>query len=114
MKVPNREAETLMKAIDTLWVGIHGAPKELIMDGESGIVLSHVTRTYLHRKGIKLHPRGKDQHARYIERRGALPRDTIHRVEAQFACTWGDVQCPDHMHFSVHAIHQGVGGTCPN
>ena len=26
---------------------------------------------------------GKDQHARYIERRGALLRDTIHSVEGQ-------------------------------
>ena len=78
--IPNRTAETLMKAIDTQWVGVHGPPKELILDGESGISLSEITESYLHRKGIKLHTRGKDQHARYIERRGALLRDTIHRV----------------------------------
>jgi len=28
-------------------------------------------------------PRGKDQRARYIERRGALLRDIIHRIEGQ-------------------------------
>merc|ERR1712218_353549 len=81
--IPNKEEETLMKAIDTLWVGIHGPPKELITDGESGIVASQRTNEFLARKGIKLHPRGKDQHARYAERRGALLRDTIHRVEGQ-------------------------------
>ena len=81
--IPDKTAETLMKAIDTQWVGIHGPPKELILDGESGIAISHDTNAYLQRKGIKPHIRGKEQHARYIERRGALLRDTIHRVEAQ-------------------------------
>ena len=70
--VPNKEDETLIKAIDTGWVTIHGAPKELISDGETGIVVSQRTRDYLSRKGITLHIRGKDQHARFIERRGAL------------------------------------------
>ena len=83
MVIPNKEDSTLIKAIDSLWVSIHGPPKELITDGESGIVMSHLTTEFLARKGIKLHTRGKDQHARYIERRGALLRDTIHRVESQ-------------------------------
>ena len=35
---PNRRTEdTLMRAIDELLVSIHGLPKELITDGESGI-----------------------------------------------------------------------------
>ena len=72
-----------MKAIDAGWVTIHGPMKDLITDGESGIVISQRTRDFLARKGITLHPRGKDQHARYAERRGALLRDTIHRVEGQ-------------------------------
>ena len=80
---PNKEDESLITSIDTIWTGIHGPPKELITDSESGIVLSHKTTEYLARQRIKLHPRGKDQHARYIERRGALLRDTIHRVEGQ-------------------------------
>ena len=83
--VPNKEDESLMKAIDSIWCGIHGPPQELITDGESGIVISKRTTEFLHRKGIKLHPRGKDQHARYAERRGALLRDTIHRVESQLS-----------------------------
>jgi len=57
--------------------------RELITDCEGGIILSDKTKQYLARKGIKLCPRGKDQHARYIERRGALLRDVIHRIEGQ-------------------------------
>ena len=81
--VPNKEDETLSKAIHAIWVTVHGPPKDLINDSESGIVLSHHTTKYLAREGIELHPRGRDQHARYVERRGALLRDTIHRVEGQ-------------------------------
>ena len=81
--VPGKDEETLMTAIDTIWVSIHGPMKELITDGESGIVLSNTTNQYLARKGIKLHPRGKDQHARFIERRGALLRTQIHKLQSQ-------------------------------
>merc|ERR1712175_50801 len=80
--IPDKSEETL-KAIDTGWITIHGPMKELITDGESGIVISQRTRDFLARKGITLHPRGKDQLARYAERRGALLRDTIHPVEGQ-------------------------------
>ena len=79
--IPNKEDDSLIKAIDTGWCTIHGPPGELITDCESVIVLSNKTKEYLARKGIKLHPRGKGQHTRYIERRGALLRDTIHRVK---------------------------------
>eukprot|EP00974_Lingulodinium_polyedra_P067989 6582178-Lingulodinium_polyedra.AAC.1 len=67
-----------MVAIDVLWNQIHGPPREVITDSESGIVFSERTREYLARKGTKLHPRAKDQHAKYVEPRGALLRDTIH------------------------------------
>ena len=81
--IDNKDAETLMKAIDVFWMSIHGPPKELITDSESGIVFAERAREYLARNGTKLHPRAKDQHAKYVERRGALLRDTIHRVEGQ-------------------------------
>ena len=72
-----------MKSIDRLWIATHGPMSELTIDGESGIALSQRTRLFLQRKGITLHQRGKDQHARYIERRGALLRDVIHRIYGQ-------------------------------
>ena len=72
-----------MGAIERIWIGIFGPPKELLVDGEGGISLSDYTRTRLGRYGIKLHIRAKDQHARYAERRGALLRDAIHRIHSQ-------------------------------
>ena len=57
-----------MAAIDELWIATHGAPKEFITDGESGIARSEQCKRFLARKGVSLHVRGKDQHARFIER----------------------------------------------
>ena len=54
--------------------------KELITDGESGISQSLSTPEALARLGVKLHTRARDQHARYIERRGALLKDTLHKL----------------------------------
>ena len=47
--IPDREEYTLMKAIDTSWLTIHGPPKELITDCEIGIVFSQRTTEYLAR-----------------------------------------------------------------
>ena len=45
--IPDKTGETLLKAIDTLWVGIHGPMKELITDEESGIAIDLETQQYL-------------------------------------------------------------------
>ena len=73
----------LMAAIDELWIAIHGPPKELIFDGEAAMARSDAFNRYLSRKGIHPHVRGKEQHARYVGRRGALLRDCVHRIEGQ-------------------------------
>ncbi len=66
--IPDKLESTLTNAIDELWVSTHGAPKELIIAGESGISRSEYTSQYLAQKGIRLHVRGRDQHPRFIER----------------------------------------------
>ena len=43
--VPDKSEETLTNAIHTCWVGVHCLMKELILDGESGIVVSELTNT---------------------------------------------------------------------
>ena len=73
---------TLINAIDTVWVQIHGPPKEFIMDGEAGIT-ANSSKQYFLEKGINLHIRAKDMHARYIERRGKLFRDVIHKIDSE-------------------------------
>ena len=57
--------------------------RELIMDGESGVAASARFGSCLSRLGIKFVPRVPQQHARIVERRGALFRDVTHRIDAQ-------------------------------
>ena len=56
--------------------------QELIIDGEKG-VSSVVGKAYFTQKCIKLNTRGIGQHARFVERRGALMRDILHRCDEQ-------------------------------
>ena len=71
-EVPNKEEDTLLQAIERIWIGIFGPPTELIVDGEGGIAISESTRAKLSRHGTAVHVRAKDQHARYAERRLSL------------------------------------------
>jgi len=81
--VPNRESETLVAAIDRIWVSIHGPPRELICDGETAIAKSAIPSEYCRRKGIRLHIRPPGQHAPYVERRGDVLRQTFVRLLEQ-------------------------------
>ena len=53
------------------------------MDGGSGIAASARAGSFLSRLGIKFIPRAPQQHARIVERRGALFRGVIYRIDAQ-------------------------------
>ena len=46
--------------------------RELVMSGESGIAASARAGSFLSQLGIKFIPRAPQQHARIVERRGAL------------------------------------------
>ncbi len=55
----------------------------LVVDGERGIVKDHETKAFCLAHGITVQERAPDQHARIVERRGALLRDATHRCDAQ-------------------------------
>ena len=81
----DKTEDSLISAINSIWITIHGPMKELIADGESGIAASEKCQTLLERNGILCHVRAKDQHARYAERRGELLRQVIHTICSQLA-----------------------------
>ena len=60
----------------------HGPMQELIIDGEAS-VSSQIMERELKARGIKLNLRAPNQHANYIERRGAILRQTMHSMEGQ-------------------------------
>ena len=76
--VSDKERPTLIDALDSLWVSMHGPMGELIMDGESVIATDEAARSYRRRNGITYVPRALAQQVCHIDRRGALLRDTLH------------------------------------
>ena len=80
----SKDSAAIIAAIHDTWVSIHGAMQELIVDGEKAIE-SWQADKYFENHIIKVIRRAPGQHARFIERRGALTRDALHKVESQLA-----------------------------
>ena len=82
MQTPSRTEEQLLENIFTCWVNTFGPMTTLVSDMESGLSTEAV-KARLARAGITMKLRGKDQRARYIERRGAILRHSMHVMDAQ-------------------------------
>ena len=80
--VTDKLAPSLLSVIDKSWVRLFGPMRELIVDGESALNTEEALQ-YFERHGITRVPRAPQQHARYIERRGAMLRDQWHRSRSQ-------------------------------
>lgn len=80
--VRSRQEEELLSATHKIWLSIHGPMQQLISDGELGIS-GDSAQAKLKRLGISLKIRAPGQHARFIERRGAILRTTLHCIESQ-------------------------------
>ena len=53
------------------------------MDGERGLTIAAEAQDFFRTQGIQVRPRAPGQHARYIERRGAILRHAMHCIEEQ-------------------------------
>ena len=81
-EVPNKEEQTLLDAIHSTWISIHGPPEFLYTDGESGLTTDSA-KAHMVNQGIQLKIRAPQQHAVFIERRGAILRVCMHVIEEQ-------------------------------
>ena len=78
----SRSEDQLLENIAVAWTSIFGPMKTLVTDPESGLnTPSAIGR--LKRTGTILKIKGKDQHARYVERRGAVLRHSLHVAQTQ-------------------------------
>ena len=114
VEVKGKSSPELQDAIATTWLQIFGPFKTLIIDGEKGIS-SKETVAFLKSFGCNLHERAKEQHARVIERRGAMLRHTMHCTEEQLikeGILWTFTILLAHCIFAGNAL-TNVGGSTP-
>ena len=79
---PSKLADQLLENISTAWINQYGPMQTLVSDQESGLNTEDAIKK-LKRLGVIIKFRGKDQHARYVERRGAILRHTMHVMQSQ-------------------------------
>ena len=79
---PDKKEPTLLNGVETVWIQHYTPMKELYVDGESGLT-SDTAVAHLKRLGVEVKVRAPNQHARYIERRGAILRFYMHVAEEQ-------------------------------
>eukprot|EP00435_Cladocopium_sp_Y103_P042058 s696_g11.t1 len=80
--VRSKHEDELLEAVDRIWFSIHGPMQQLICDGESGLTNPNA-QARLRRFGTVVKIRAPGQHARFIERRGAILRTTLHCLNGQ-------------------------------
>ena len=80
--ITSREEPNLLDQVFDIWIKHHGAPENLYVDGETGLTTDYVKGILAH-EGCKLCVRAPRQHARHIERRGAMLRLSMHCTEDQ-------------------------------
>ena len=93
--IPTKTTAALLEAISRCWIQVFGPFKILIVDGEAGLA-SAEAKEYFARQGIEVRTRAPQQHARIIERRGAILRHAMHCIEEQLrrdevTCTFDEL-----------------------
>ena len=114
IRVVSKNESELFDALHKSWLTAHGPMQQLICDGELGL-MSPSAQSRLRRLGIEPKLRAPGQHARFIERRGALLRLSMHCIEAQLTREGVDSSIDAVLSEAVFAgnalIH--VGGVTP-
>ena len=87
-----KETSTILAAISEIWIGIHGPPTEFLMDGETGVAISHNAKEYFANHSCKLTIRATGKHCHYIEKRGDLLKTLLRKMGTQ--CTTEGIFIP--------------------
>ena len=66
-----------------MWISIHGAPQEFLMDGEAGIAVSKNAKQYFDQWTTKLTIRSTGKHCHFIEKRGDLLKTQLRKMDTQ-------------------------------
>ena len=91
-EIANKETSTILAAISEIWIGIHGPPTEFLMDGETGVAISHNAKEYFANQSCKLTIRATGKHCHFIEKRGDLLKTLLRKMDTQ--CTTEGIFIP--------------------
>ena len=80
--IGSKQEEELLSTMHKIWFSIHGPMQQLMIDGELGVT-SPSAQAKLKRLGVSVKVRAPGQHARFIDRRGAILHVTLHCMESQ-------------------------------
>ena len=80
--IEDKTESSLLSALWTSWINVHGPMEQLVIDGEAGLNSKRAKST-LKAEGIELITRAPQQHAHTAERSGQLLRLVIHLMIGQ-------------------------------
>ena len=80
--VENKSTPCLLDAIDQAWIAIFGPMEVLIFDGETGLDDEEST-TFFQLRGVCKRTAAPRQHTRIADRKIAVLRDTVHKINTQ-------------------------------
>ena len=68
----SKEDHALLEALTSIWVGIHGPMRKLMMDEEAGLAAAGSAKQYHDQHVINVMPRAKEQQAAHIDRKRSI------------------------------------------
>ena len=80
--IENKTTPCLLNALDAAWIAVFGPMSVLIWDGETGLDDDEST-TYFQLRGITKRTAAPNQHTRIADRKIAVLRDTVHKLNTQ-------------------------------
>ena len=80
--VESKTTPCLLNALDTAWIAVFGPMGVLVWDGETGLDDDEST-TFFQLRGITKRTAAPNQHTRIADRKIAVLRDTVHKLNTQ-------------------------------
>ena len=91
VEINDKTPETIIDALKTNWLQIHGPPGLMIWDGERAMV-SQEALTWAERSQLQLISRAKHSKAWVVERHNEILRVALHKCQTQLAIEGHDIK----------------------
>ena len=100
MDIPDKTPESIIDALTTHWLQLHGKPELMIWDGERAMISGYALQ-WASQCTFQLTSRAKHSKAWVAERRKEILRNALHKCQTQLAIEGHDIKCS-------HVLADGV------